>query len=353
MTAPGLTETDLTELDSTQDTIMGITYKSSGVDVHAGEETVDRIKPLVRATYNTHVLADIGGFGGLYDVSFLKNYNQPVLVSSVDGVGTKLKVAFAARRYESVGQDLVNHCVNDIAVCGARPMYFMDYFATGRLEPDVAVEVIGGFAHACRENGCALIGGETAEMPSMYNEGEFDLAGMVVGVVERMHMVTGQSSAPGDVLIGLPSTGLHTNGYSLARAALFPKHDINDTIAGTNITIADALLAVHRSYLGAIQSTMQVDGVHAYSHITGGGIEGNTRRVVRSPLVLRINWDAWERPSIFNLIQQSGDVPEDAMREAFNLGIGLVIAVAPHAVANVAARLIEFGEEPIVIGEVA
>jgi phosphoribosylformylglycinamidine cyclo-ligase len=331
---------------------MSITYKSAGVDVRAGEETVDRIKPLVRATFNPHVLADIGGFGGLYDVSFLKNYHQPVLVSSVDGVGTKLKVAFMAGRHDTVGQDLVNHCVNDIAVCGARPLYFMDYFATGRLEPSVAVEVIGGFAHACRENGCALIGGETAEMPSMYQEGEFDLAGMIVGVVERMHMVTGQDSAAGDVLIGLPSTGLHTNGYSLARAALFPKHDVNAMVPGTDTTIADALLAVHRSYLMAIQETMNIDGVHAYSHITGGGIEGNTRRVVRSPLTLEIDWSAWERPAIFSFIQSEGNVPEDAMREAFNLGIGLVIVVAPDAASAVIAKLEAIGETPVRVGVV-
>jgi phosphoribosylformylglycinamidine cyclo-ligase len=331
---------------------MATTYQSAGVNIKAGEETVDRIKPLVRSTFNPHVLADIGGFGGLYDVSFLKNYNQPVLVSSVDGVGTKLKVAFMAGRHESVGQDLVNHCVNDIAVCGARPLYFMDYFATGRLEPSVAVEVIGGFAHACRENGCALIGGETAEMPSMYQEGEFDLAGMIVGVVERLHMVTGQSSAAGDVLIGLPSTGLHTNGYSLARAALFPKHAIDAPLPGSDTTIGDALLAVHRSYLAAIQATMEIDGVHAYSHITGGGIEGNTRRVVRAPLELRIDWSAWERPAIFSFIQSEGDVPEDAMREAFNLGIGLVIVAAPSAVGEVMSRLSGLGETAVVVGGV-
>lgn len=331
---------------------MSTTYKSAGVDVRAGEEIVDRIKPLVRATFNPHVLADIGGFGGLYDVSFLKNYNQPVLVSSVDGVGTKLKVAFMAGRYESVGQDLVNHCINDIAVCGAKPLYFMDYFATGRLDPSVAVEVISGFAHACRENGCALIGGETAEMPSMYQEGEFDLAGMIVGVAERLHMVTGQESASGDVLIGLPSTGLHTNGYSLARAALFPKHDINAALPGTDTTIGDALLAIHRSYLAAIQETMGITGVHAYSHITGGGIEGNTRRVVRAPLELNVNWSAWERPALFSFIQQEGNVPEDAMREAFNLGIGLVIVVAPEAVSAVTSRLEALGDTPVIIGSV-
>jgi phosphoribosylformylglycinamidine cyclo-ligase len=329
-----------------------ITYKTSGVDIQAGEETVDRIKPMVRSTFNDRVLADIGGFGGLYDASFLKEYDRPVLVSSVDGVGTKLKVAFMAERYDTVGQDLVNHCVNDIAVCGAVPIYFMDYFATGRLEPNVAVEVINGFAIACRENNAALIGGETAEMPSMYQEGEFDLAGMVVGVVERDRMVTGQNSAQGDVLIGLPSTGLHTNGYSLVRAALFPKYSVDQHVDELGTTIGEALLTVHRSYLGAIQGTIDIDGVHAYSHITGGGIVGNTSRVVREPLTLNIDWSAWERPALFNLIQREGHVPEEDIREAVNLGIGLVIVVAKNAADKVLERLREMGENPIVMGDV-
>ena len=329
-----------------------ITYKSAGVDIEAGEETVSRIRPLVRSTFNSNVLADIGGFGGLYDVSFLKSYDRPVLVSSVDGVGTKLKVAFMTGRYDTVGQDLVNHCVNDIAVCGARPLYFMDYFATGKLQPDVATEVIAGFATACVENGCALIGGETAEMPSMYAEGEFDLAGTIVGVVERSRMVSGEHSAAGDVLIGLPSTGLHTNGYSLARAVLFPKYSPDTIVAGSDLTIADALLAVHRSYLNAIQETIAIEGIHAYSHITGGGIEGNTRRVVREPLSLRIDWSAWERPAIFRMIAAEGNVPEESLRESLNLGIGLVIVVARDAADAVIAKLRSIGEHPVVMGEV-
>lgn len=330
-----------------------ITYKTAGVDIEAGEEAVSRIKPLVRSTFNSRVLADIGGFGGLYDVSFLKEYEQPVLVSSVDGVGTKLKVAFMAERYDTVGQDLVNHCVNDIAVCGAVPIYFLDYFATGRLEPHVVEHVIAGFATACRENSCALIGGETAEMPSMYQEGEFDLAGTVVGVVERSGLVTGEHSAAGDILIGLPSTGLHTNGYSLARAVLFPKYQLDEMVPGSNQTIGDALLAVHRSYLGAIQGTIGIEGIHAYSHITGGGLVGNTSRVVRQPLTLNIDWNAWERPAIFNFIQHEGNVPEEALREALNLGIGLVIVVAAAAADTVLAKLRELGEQPVVMGEVA
>lgn len=329
-----------------------ITYKSAGVDIEAGEETVNRIKPLVRSTFNSNVLADIGGFGGLYDVTFLKEFEHPVLVSSVDGVGTKLKVAFMAERYDTVGQDLVNHCVNDIAVCGAKPIYFLDYFATGKLEPLVTEGVIRGFAQACRENECALIGGETAEMPSMYQPGEFDLAGTVVGVVERSHMVTGEHSAAGDILIGLPSTGLHTNGFSLARTALFPKYAIDDIVPGSDQTIGDALLAVHRSYLQAIQGTMRIGGIHAYSHITGGGLVGNTSRVVRKPLSLKIDWNSWERPAIFDLIQREGNVPEHDIREALNLGIGLVIVADKNAADAVLAALRELGESPVMIGEV-
>jgi len=332
---------------------MAITYKSAGVDIDAGERTVDLIKGAIRSTFNSRVIADIGGFGGLYDVSFLKEYDQPVLVSSVDGVGTKLKIALMAGRYEGIGKDIVNHCVNDIAVCGAQPLYFLDYFATGKLDPAMAAEVVTGCADACHLNHCALIGGETAEMPSVYHDGDFDLAGTVVGVVERSRMVIGDRSSRGDVLIGLPSTGLHTNGFSLARAALFPKYDVNDFVPDTDRTLADVLLEPHRSYLGVIQGTMDIEGIHAYSHITGGGIEGNTTRVVRDPLRLKIDWDAWERPEIFTMIQREGDVPEEDIRRALNLGIGLVIVVAKDATDTVIEQLRSFGEDPVVIGEVA
>lgn len=328
------------------------TYKSAGVDIDAGEETVERIKPMIRSTFNENVLADIGGFGGLYDVSFLKEFDRPVLVSSVDGVGTKLKVAFLTGRYKGVGMDLVNHCVNDIAVCGAKPIYFLDYFATGKLEPIIAAEVISGFAEACRENGCALIGGETAEMPSMYAEGEFDLAGTIVGVVERDRIMTGDKSAAGDVLIGLPSNGLHTNGYSLARAVLFRRFGPDDLMEETGLTIGDTLLVPHRSYLNAIQSVLGIDGLHACSHITGGGLVGNTSRVVRSPLELHIDWQAWTRPAIFRLIQREGNVPEQDMQRTFNLGMGLVMVVAPQAADSVIETLRAQGEAPVVIGEV-
>ena len=232
-------------------------------------------------------------------------------------------------------------------------MYFLDYFATGKLDPSVAVDVIKGFADGCRENDCALIGGETAEMPSMYQEGEFDLAGTVVGVVERNQIINGEHSAAGDVLIGLPSVGLHTNGYSLARTALFPKYSPDDELEELGMTVGEALLQPHRTYLNAIQSVRGIDGIHAFSHITGGGLVGNTSRVVRSPLQLNINWSGWERLPIFNIIQKAANVPEEDMRSAFNLGIGLVIVASAESSDQVIERLHSIGEKPVVIGSVS
>ncbi len=230
-----------------------ITYKDSGVDIEAGEEMVRRIKPLVRTTFTSGVLADIGSFGAFFKPDF-KRFDDPVLVSSVDGVGTKLKVAFMMNRHDTVGQDLVNHCVNDIAVCGALPMFFMDYFATGALATEVAYDVIKGFSVACKENKCALIGGETAEMPDMYKTGEYDLAGTIVGMVDRSAIIDGRQIVAGDVLIGLPSTGLHTNGYSLARKVLFSTYAIGDTPRELDgKSVGESLLAIHRSYLDIIQ----------------------------------------------------------------------------------------------------
>ena len=328
------------------------TYRDAGVDIDAGEETVRRIKPLVRQTFTPGVLADIGAFGSFFELD-LKGYEHPVLVSSVDGVGTKLKVAFRMGRHDTVGQDLVNHCVNDIAVCGARPLYFLDYYSTGKLDPDVAEQVVRGFTQACRENGCALIGGETAEMPDLYTPGEYDLAGTIVGVVEKRKILDGSRVTDGDVLIGLPSTGLHTNGYSLARKVLFAHYDVEDTpdVLGGE-TVGAALLRVHRSYLAAIQALLAVDAAHAFVHVTGGGIPGNTARVIPEGLQYEVDYEVWERPALFRLIQEKGAVPEDDMRRTFNLGIGLV-AVVPEARAEAAVEALEaMGEQPIRIGRV-
>jgi phosphoribosylformylglycinamidine cyclo-ligase len=333
-----------------------LTYEKAGVSIDAGEELVRRIKPMVRKTFSDRVLTDIGGFGGLFDARF-PDMKFPVLVSSMDGVGTKIRVAIDAKRHGTVGQDLVNHCVNDILVCGARPLFFLDYFASGKLHVEVGESVISGFVKACAENGCALIGGETAEMPGIYQGEDYDLAGTIVGIVDRDRMFRRESVAEGDVLIGLPSTGLHTNGYSLARKALFPRYNLNSMPALlSGETVVDALLKVHRSYLRPISHLLDTfesgKDIHALSHITGGGIVGNTSRVVPERLTLNIDWNAWSRPPIFQLIQESGNVPEEEMRRAFNLGIGLILLVPVDKAASVEHALVEFGEAPVRIGNV-
>jgi phosphoribosylformylglycinamidine cyclo-ligase len=331
------------------------TYKDSGVDIDAGEELVRRIKKPVRSTFNPNVLADIGMFGAFYRASF-KGIKKPVLVSSVDGVGTKLKIAIAMKRYDTVGQDLVNHCVNDILACGARPLYFLDYYATGKLLPDVAEQVVLGFVKACKENNCALIGGETAEMPGVYREEDFDLAGTIIGVVDEKRILNGKKVKCGDVLIGLPSTGLHTNGYSLARRVLLEQYALDAYMDELACTLGDALLKVHRSYLNSIQSLLgkarSSRSIHALSHITGGGIVGNTMRVIPKGLTLKVDWSAWERPALFKLIQHVGNVPEEDMRRTFNLGIGLIVISDNKGVDSVTKELKSRKEKPLILGEV-
>jgi phosphoribosylformylglycinamidine cyclo-ligase len=327
------------------------TYKESGVDIKAGEELVNSIKDVVKETHNENVLSNIGGFGALFAADF-KKYKEPVLVSSVDGVGTKLIVAFKAEKYDTVGQDLVNHCVNDIAVCGATPLFFLDYFSTGKLEQNIGYNVIKGFSKACKENDVALIGGETAEMPDIYKKGEFDLAGTIVGVVDRKKLVTGYKIRKGDRLIGFKSNGLHTNGYSLARKVLFSKFIIDDTADGLTGTIGEELLLVHKSYLNLITKLKDIDGVNGFSHVTGGGIEGNTKRILPEGLKLSIDWSSWNRPVIFNLIQKTGNVPEEDMQATFNLGIGLVAVVSESAMEKVKTAAYQLNEELIHIGEV-
>lgn len=327
------------------------TYKEAGVDIKAGEDLVNSIKSIVKETHNEQVLSNIGGFGALFAPD-LSGYDQPVLVSSVDGVGTKLIVAFKAEVYDTVGQDLVNHCVNDIAVCGAKPIYFMDYFSTGKLNQQVGFDVIKGFAKACKENGVALIGGETAEMPDIYKEGEFDLAGTIVGIVEKSKLITGDRIQKGDKLIGIPSSGLHTNGYSLARKVLFDAYDVGDYAEPLGSTIGEALLAIHKSYLPVITALKENSGVHGFSHITGGGIVGNTKRILPDGLGIRVHWDYWKRPAIYTLIQETGDVPEEDMRATFNLGIGLVVVAANSRVDEISERIRSLNEDAVVIGEI-
>jgi phosphoribosylformylglycinamidine cyclo-ligase len=343
-------------IEEVREQATGLTYAQAGVNIDAGEELVRRIKPLVRKTFSDRVLTDIGGFGGLFDGRF-PEMKFPVLVSSTDGVGTKIKIAIEANKHDTVGQDLVNHCVNDILVCGARPLFFLDYFACGKLRVEVGESVISGFVKACAENSCALIGGETAEMPGMYSGADYDLAGTIVGVVERERMFRGENVVAGDVLIGLPSTGLHTNGFSLARRALLSRYTLESTpdmLAGE--MVAEALLKVHRSYLHPILHLLETFApgteIHALSHITGGGIVGNTSRVLSEGLSLALNWEAWERPSIFKLIQETGLVPEEEMRRAFNLGIGLILIIPLNKAESIENALKEFGESPIRIGNV-
>ncbi len=301
-------------------------YKSAGVDIRAGEETVNRIKTHVKSTFNKYVLKDIGHFGAFFEVP-VKEYKEPVLVSSVDGVGTKLKIAIAMNKHNTVGQDLVNHCVNDIAVCGAKPLYFMDYLAFGKLNPDIAEKIIEGFSIACRQNGVALIGGETAEMPGMYALDDYDMSGTIVGVVEKSKIIDGKNIKQGDILIGFPSIGLHTNGYSLARKVLLDKFKLSDKPEGLSATLGDELLNVHKSYLPLISNLIAGVEIKGFSHITGGGIVGNTKRIIPGGLQLEIDWKAWEWLPIFRLIQEVGNIKDEEMHEVFNLGIGLVSVI--------------------------
>ena len=300
------------------------TYKTAGVDIDAGNEMVRRIVPMVKATHNKNVLTDIGLFGGFYDAKF-PNVSNPVLVASTDGVGTKLKIAFLLNKHNTVGSCLVNHCVNDILCCGAKPLFFLDYFATGKLNPSVAVDVVRGFVDACKENDCALIGGETAEMPSIYKENEYDISGTIVGVVDKKKIVNGTKIEANNILIGLESSGLHTNGYSLARHILFPKYNASQHINELGTTIGEALLNIHKSYLKEVEPLIDKQLLTGISHITGGGIIGNTSRIVPKNLKINIDWNSWDIPPIFQFIKTEGNVDDNEMRRTFNLGIGMIL----------------------------
>ena len=330
---------------------MDQTYKAAGVDIEAGEKTVDKIKGYAKSTFNKSVLADIGMFGAFYEPDF-SGYKNPVLVSSVDGVGTKLKIAIEMDRHNTIGQDLVNHCVNDIAVCGATPLFFLDYYATGKLNPGKAAEVIKGFSIACKENDCALIGGETAEMPGLYQGEEYDVAGTIVGVVDKLKIIDGKKIEKGDLLIGFPSNGLHTNGYSLVRKVLLQKFKLTDHIEEINNILGDELLKIHKSYLPLITALKNTVNVKGLSHITGGGIIGNTSRIIPDGLGLKIHWGNWEMPAIFKFIQQTGNIANEEMHKVFNCGIGLVavISKSDKIVAFQAAH--DAHEHPLLIGEV-
>jgi len=327
------------------------TYKSAGVNIQAGDETVRRIKSYAKSTFNKSVLADIGLFGSFYELK-LKDYKKPVLVSSVDGVGTKLKIAFALDKHDTVGQDLVNHCVNDIAVCGAKPLYFLDYLAFGKLDPDIAEKIIHGFSKACRENNCALVGGETAEMPGIYSENEYDMSGTIVGIVDKSKIINGNRIKKGDFLIGFSSSGLHTNGYSLARKVLFEKYNLDAKINGLELSLGEELLRIHKSYLPLINQLNANVKIKGFSHITGGGIIGNTKRILPQGLRLKINWEAWEMPVIFKVIQNAGNISNAEMQNVFNLGIGLTAVVSKKDEKAVFEISNKMGEGAYTIGEV-
>jgi phosphoribosylformylglycinamidine cyclo-ligase len=328
-------------------------YRQSGVDIDAGNETVRRIKSLARSTFTSGVLSEIGSFGGLFKLD-RDGLREPVLVSSADGVGTKLKVAFMAGRHDTVGADLVNHCVNDILVQGARPLFFLDYLATGRLSPDVAEQVVSGVARGCRENGCALIGGETAEMPGFYADGEYDIAGFIVGIVDRERIVDGRTIAPGDVLIGLPSAGLHTNGYSLARRVLFDVCGlgVNTPVREFRATVGEALLAEHRSYLRAVQPLLDASLVKGMAHITGGGITENLPRVLPEGCAAEVDRGSWDVPQLFRYIEARGGIPSDEMFRTFNMGIGLIVVCAAEDATQVVDLLAAARERPSRVGRI-
>jgi phosphoribosylformylglycinamidine cyclo-ligase len=327
-------------------------YEDAGVSIKAGEETVDKIKSYAKSTFNKSVLTDIGLFGAFFQPD-LTRYKEPVLVSSVDGVGTKLKIAIELNKHNTIGQDLVNHCVNDIAVCGAEPLFFLDYMAFGKLNPIIGAEIVKGFSIACKENGCALIGGETAEMPGVYQIGDYDLSGTIVGIVEKSEIIKGDKINSGDVLIGVPSTGLHTNGYSLARKVLLEKYKLKDRIPSLRKTLGEELLSVHRSYLKLIKALKSKIEVKGLSHITGGGIIGNTKRILPKSLTINIDWNSWDVPSIFRLIQTTGEINDDEMREVFNLGLGLLIIVSKNQVSKTLKLANELNEQALIIGEVS
>jgi phosphoribosylformylglycinamidine cyclo-ligase len=335
-------------------------YARAGVDIDLGNRVKSRLPQMLAATHRPEVLGKVGGFGGLFALD-VRKYKQPVLVSSVDGVGTKLKIAFAMDRHDTIGQDLVNHCVNDIAVLGAEPLFFLDYLGTGKLQPKVFSEIIKGFAKACAENGCALIGGETAQMPGFYQEGEYDVSGTIVGVVEKSKMLDGKSIRPGDVVIGLASSGLHTNGYSLARQILFDQMKLKPAsrLPGLRGSIGDELLKVHVSYGPLVQDLLRAfnkdtrrGAIKGLAHITGGGFVDNIPRVLPVNCDVVIRKGSWDELPMFKLIRERGNVPEAELYQVFNMGIGMVVIVAKESAQKVLASVKQRKHKAWLIGEV-
>ena len=325
-------------------------YARAGVDISAGTRATELMAKAVKSTYGPEVLAGIGAFGGLFAVTMLKNLEAPVLVASTDGVGTKTMVAAKMGRWDTIGQDLVNHCVNDILVQGARPLFFLDYVASSKLDPEQIATVVGGVAKACREANCALLGGETAEMPGVYQMGELDLVGTIIGVVERTRVIDGSRIRPGDVILGLPSNGLHTNGYSLARKVLADTDWNNPRSELGMMSIGDAMLAVHRSYLKEVQLLLEAGvDILGLAHITGGGVIDNLPRILPDGIGARLTRRLWAVPPIFDMIQRLGSISDDEMFHVFNMGLGMLVIVSQHH-ADLALATMERGN--CVVGEI-
>jgi len=330
-----------------------LTYRDSGVDIDKQDEALRRIKQHVRSTKTAGVLSDLGNFGGLFALDGAA-CESPVLVSSCDGIGTKLRLAFLTGIHDTVGRDLVNHCVNDILVQGAKPLFFLDYLATGKLEPGVVEAVVDGLARGCREAGCALLGGEIAEMPGFYADGEYDVAGFIVGVVDRKQLLDGSEIQSGDQLIGLPSAGLHTNGYSLARKIFFERAGlgVNDRVDELEATVGEVLLGEHRSYRECLTQPLERGWVRGLAHITGGGIVDNVPRILPQGLAARVERDSWPLPPLFTYMQQRGNVPLGEMDRTFNMGLGMVVVCESARAAELVGYLEGQGERPYRIGEI-
>ena len=331
------------------------TYNKSGVNMAVTDELVNYISKISRKTYKKNAekksFKNIGSFGSIFDLSRLK-MNNPIIVSSADGVGTKIEIANMLKKYNTIGIDLVAMCVNDLIVQGAKPIFFLDYIAINKLKLNKVKKILDGIVYGCKLAGCALLGGETAEMPDFYKPGDYDISGTIVGVVEKNEMMPNREVNKGDLLIGLPTTGLHTNGYSLARKVLLEPYDSDDFVDSLGKTIGEALLAIHKSYLPAIDGILHEKWLVGISHITGGGIMDNTRRILDDNQNLEINWNSWERPSIFNLIQELGNVPEDDMRHSMNLGIGMILIVKKEGLSTLQTHLASKGETYIQLGTV-
>ena len=330
------------------------TYKDAGVNIDAANIATSRIKKLAKTTFNENVMSEIGSFGGMFNGSFM-DVREPVLVASCDGVGTKLKMAFATGIHNTIGYDLVAHCIDDILVQGARPLFFMDYIATGKLDPDIIEKIIEGITKGCREGNCALLGGETAEMPEFYQDGEYDIAGFIVGIVDRRKVINGARITAGDVVIGLPSLGLHTNGYSLARKIFFDVqgYQVDSKVPELGCTVGEELLKPHKNYLPALERLIEHEGmIKGLAHITGGGLVENIPRILPSNVDVAIRWGSWPILPVYDLIQRIGNVPREDMIRTFNMGVGMVVITSPQYAQSVQDQLERAREPFYIIGEV-